>query len=251
MLPILLGKATRLSRVVTRAGKEYVGVLYLHGEVEDEELRRALEMFTGPIYQRPPVKAAVARDLRVRRVCELELLEREGRYVLLRAVVEAGTYIRRLFYDIGEVLGVGGSMRELRRVRSGPMHERDSVTLQELEEASRAWLEGDEGPLRRVVRPIEEVLDYVPRIVVKDTAVAAITHGDAVKVPGIIAVSEGLRRGRLALAVTLKGEIIALVRPLMDSSEILEADSGIAAELERVVMPRDLYPPTWRGRKSL
>ncbi len=251
MLPILLGRATRLSRLVTRAGKEYIGVLYLHGDVGDEELRGALEMFTGPIYQRPPVKAAVARDLRVRRVCELELLEREGRYALVRAVVEAGTYIRRLFYDVGEVLGVGASMRELRRVRSGPMHERDSVTLQDLEKASRAWLEGDDTLLRRVVRPIEEVLDYVPRIVVKDTAVSAITHGDAVKVPGIVAVSEGLRRGGVALAVTLKGELVALVQSRMDASEILQAERGIAADLERVVMPRDLYPPAWRGRKSL
>lgn len=250
-MPILLGRATKLSRLVTRAGKEYVGVLYLHGDVSDQELEEVISQFRGPIYQRPPVKAAVARELRVRRVCEFEILEREDRFVLVRTVVEAGTYIRRLFYDVGEVLGVGASMRELRRIRSGPLHERDSVTMQDIEKAVASWAEGDEGPLRRVVTPVEEVLSHVPRIVVKDSAVSAIAHGDAVKAPGVVAVSEGLRKNREALAVTLKGEVIAVVRPTMDAKEVLDADRGIVAEPERVVMERDLYPPMWKKGKSL
>ena len=228
-----------------------MGVLYLHGDVSDEELEDAIGKFRGPIYQRPPVKAAVARELRVRRVCEFEILEREGRFVLVRTVVEAGTYIRRLFYDIGEVLGVGASMRELRRIRSGPLHERDSVTLQDIERAVASWADGDEGPLRRVIVPVEEVLSHVPRIVVKDSAVSAIAHGDAVKAPGVVAVSEGLRKGKDALAVTLKGEIIAVVRPTMDAEHILEAKRGVVAEPERVIMERDLYPPMWKKGKSL
>ena len=250
VLPILLGKATKVSRVLTRMDKEYVGVLYLHGDVEEGLLREVVKEFTGPIYQRPPVKSAVARELRVRRVKELEVLEVAGRYALLRAVVEAGTYIRKLFHDIGEVLGVGGSMRELRRVRSGELEEQDCVTLQDLVRAFSRLEEGDESGVRRVVRPVEEALSGVPQIVIKDTAVAAVAYGAALKAPGVVAISPDIRPGSLVAIFTLKGELVALGRARLSSDGIKKAERGVVADLERVVMERDLYPREW-GRRGV
>ncbi|MCD6244837.1 MAG: RNA-guided pseudouridylation complex pseudouridine synthase subunit Cbf5 [Candidatus Korarchaeota archaeon] len=251
VLPIVLGNATKLSRLIAGSDKEYIGVLYIHGEIEEEELLHALEKFTGPIFQRPPVKSAVKRSLRVRRVYSIDLLESEGRFHLLKVHVESGTYIRKLFYDIGEFLGVGGSMRELRRIRSGGFNERDSITLEELFDAYRKWKkDGDEQPLRRAILPLETVIVGMPKVIVKDSAVASITHGASLKVRGISSLSRGIKKGSLVAIMSLKGELIAIGRSVLSADDIVELDSGIAVEIERVVMPRDLYPPMWRRRST-
>ncbi len=250
VLPIVLGNATKLSRIIAGTDKEYVGVLYLHGEVSDQELVEALNKFEGPIYQRPPLKSAIKRTLRVRRVFKIELIERKDRYVLLRTVVESGTYIRKLFHDIGEYLGVGASMRELRRTRSGFFHEKESHRVEEVLDAYVKWREeGDESALRKVIQPLEEAVRGLPRIVVKDSAVASVTYGASLKVKGVSMLSPNIKAGSLVAIMTLKGELVALGRAKMTSSEIERAESGVVAEIERVIMPRDLYPPMWKRKE--
>jgi H/ACA ribonucleoprotein complex subunit 4 len=247
VLPIVLGNATKLSKFISGYDKEYVGTLYLHGDVPIDELKGALDKFTGPIFQRPPVKSAVKRSLRVRRVYSIELLSSEGRFHKLRVRVESGTYIRKLFFDIGEFLGVGGSMRDLRRMRSGIFTEKDCVTLEDIKDAYDSWREsGDESKIRKVILPLEEAVRHLPKIYVKDSAVASLTHGASLKVKGICSLSRGIKKGSIVALMTMKGELIAIGRALMDFDEMLSADSGVAASIERVIMPRDLYPPMWK-----
>ncbi len=251
VLPIVLGNATKLSRIVAGSDKEYVGVLYVHGEVSKEELNEALEKFTGPIFQRPPVKSAVKRSLRVRRVYSIDLLESEGRFHLIKVHVESGTYIRKLFFDIGEYLGVGGSMRELRRIRSGIFSEKDSVTLQQLYEAYQEWRRsGDDSELRRVVLPLEVAIKDMPKIVIKDSAVASIAYGASLKAKGVSSLTKDIERGITVAIMTLKGELVAIGRSLMNSDEIIKAEGGVVVETSRVIMPRDLYPPMWKPREK-
>ncbi len=259
VLPILLGRATRLADLVAGESKEYVGVLYLHDRVDVSDLRRILSEFIGPIYQRPPVKSAVSRRLRVRRIFSMEVLDEiDGRYFLIRAEVEAGTYIRKLFYDIGEVMGVGGSMRELRRVRVGDIGEKELVTLQDLRRAVRIWREdGNEDLLRKVVRPVEEVLPDLPVMVVKDTAVESVVHGASLKVRGVAMLSPGISPGQRVLLKTLKGEVIGTARASRRTKEVLTLERGVAAVPERIIMERGIYPRVWpkgsggEERKSL
>ena len=83
-LPILLGDATRLSKLLL-GKKEYVVVLELHeGGKNETELNQILEEFKGEIYQKPPKKSAVSRKLRVREIYDIELLEIKERKALLR-----------------------------------------------------------------------------------------------------------------------------------------------------------------------
>ena len=247
-MPILLGKATKIAKLLTKAGKEYVGVLYLHGDISDEELFSALEEFTGVIFQRPPIKSTVRRRLRIRRVYKIEFIERKERYVLLRISVEAGTYIRKLFHDIGEFLGCGASMRELRRIRAGPLEEENSITLQELERAFLMWEEtGNDSHIKGKIIPLECVVArLLPKIIVKDSAVAAIAHGASVKAPGVCSFSSRIKKGDLVGVFTLKGELIALARALVSSEELIQLNRGVIAEPSRVIMDRNLYPALWR-----
>jgi len=117
VLPLGLGEATKALGVLLYGPKEYHALGRLHSLPSKEKLQDILELFTGEIYQKPPQRSAVLRRTRSRTIYELELLEQKERLLLLRVLCEAGTYIRKLLYDMGEVLGAGGTMIELRRSR--------------------------------------------------------------------------------------------------------------------------------------
>ncbi|MGC8816584.1 MAG: RNA-guided pseudouridylation complex pseudouridine synthase subunit Cbf5 [Candidatus Hadarchaeum sp.] len=247
VLPVALEDATKVARTLLLSGKEYVGVMHLHSEVPQNKLEQTLSDFQGEIYQRPPMRAAVKRQLRVRKVYYIELIECEGREVLMRIGCEAGTYMRKLMSDIGEALGCGAHMSELRRTRTGPFSEKDSVRLHDISDAYVFWKEeGREEPLRRVILPVELSVQHLPRIVVRDGAVDAICHGASLAAPGVLSVDSGISVGDLVAVFTLKGELIGLARAAMGSKEIYEADHGIVAKPERIVMSPGTYPKKWK-----
>lgn len=247
VLPVALEDATKIVQTLLPAGKEYVCVMHLHGEVPQHLLERALKEFGGEIYQKPPLRAAVKRQLRIRKIYYIELLERDGRDVLTRVGCEAGTYIRKLVYDLGEALGCGAHMHELRRTRAGPFKEETAVKLHDLADAYAFWREeGKEDQLRKVVLPVEAATQHLPKIVVRDGAVDALCHGASLAAPGVLAVDTGVSPGNLVALFTLKNELVALARATMNSKEICEVEHGIVAKPERVVMSPGTYPRKWK-----
>ena len=123
VLPITLGKAVRLTDVVLSSDKEYVCLMRLHADRPEKRVREVISRFVGKIYQLPPVRSAVKRQVRIRTIHEIEVLDIRGRDVLFRVRCDAGTYVRTLCVDIGDLLGCGANMVELRRTRSGKMTE--------------------------------------------------------------------------------------------------------------------------------
>ncbi len=226
--------------------------MQLHQPVEELRVREVCKEFVGAIYQRPPLKASVKRRLRVRRIYDLEVLEVEGRYVLMKVSCEAGTYVRKLCHDIGLVLGVGAHMKELRRTRSGVFKEDETlVTLHDLKDAYDHWREtGDESLLRRAVQPMERVVEEVPKIVIRDSAVDAICHGASLAAPGVLRLTDDVRRGSTVALMTQKDELVALATATASAEEILEREHGIVAVTKRVVMEPGTYPPMWRRETS-
>lgn len=250
VLPVAIGDATKALQVFLHSGKEYVCLMQLHGDVPEERVIQALREFRGEIYQKPPLRASVKREVRKRRIYDIEILEVEGRKVLFRVSCQAGTYIRKLCSDVGEVLAVGAHMRELRRIRTGPFTEdRGICTLHDVFEASLRYRRfGDEKGLRRVIRPIEECFEYIPKIYVKDSAVDALCHGAHLAVPGIAKLDANIKPKQLVAIFTLKGEAVALATALLSTEQILEAKKGLAAEVKRVIMPPGTYPKLWKPR---
>lgn len=142
ILPVLTGDATRVVEFLLTAGKEYVCLMRTHEQVPRRRIMEVCEEFVGEIYQRPPLKSSVARNLRTRKIYYLDILEIEGQRVLMKVGCEAGTYIRKLCYDIGLALGCGANMEELRRTKAGPFAEDESlVTLHKLKDAYEIWKE--------------------------------------------------------------------------------------------------------------
>ncbi len=121
------------------AGKEYVGIVRLHDAIDSQaKLARAVETLTGALFQRPPLISAVKRQLRIRTIYESKLVEYdpERRLGVFWVSCEAGTYVRTLCVHLGLLLGVGGHMQELRRVRSGALSENEGmVTMHDVMDA--------------------------------------------------------------------------------------------------------------------
>lgn len=96
VLPIATGRASRLLEFLLKAGKTYVCVMHLHGDVPRDKVDKAVEEFTGTITQLPPKRSAVARRKRKRTIYSFNVLEVKDRDILFECDVEAGTYIRKL-----------------------------------------------------------------------------------------------------------------------------------------------------------
>src|SRR5580658_3977700 len=136
-------------------GKEYVCVLRLHSSLPDPAaLPRALQTLTGALFQRPPLISAVKRQLRIRTIHESKLLEFDEKRNLAVFWVscEAGTYIRTLCVHLGLLLGVGGHMQELRRVRSGALSENDDmVTMHDVLDAQWTYDNTRDGTVSQII----------------------------------------------------------------------------------------------------
>jgi len=247
VLPVALERATRVVQALLPAGKEYVALMHLHGEVPEDKIYAIMKEFEGEIIQRPPLRSAVKRRLRTRKVYYIEILEMEGKDVLFRVGVEAGTYIRSLIHHIGLALGVGAHMAELRRTRSGPFKEDETlVTLHDLIDAYHFWKEdGIEEYFRRAIQPMEKAVKHLPKVWIRDSAVAAVTYGADLAVPGIVKLHKGIKPGDLVAIMTLKDELVALGKAKMNTQEMLTKTKGIAVDVEKVFMPRDWYPKMW------
>lgn len=129
-LIVCIDRATRLVKAQQSAGKEYIGVVRLHSAIEDtKSLHRAVETLTGALFQRPPLISAVKRQLRIRTIYESKLIEYDEKRNLgiFWVSCEAGTYIRTMCVHLGLLVGTGGHMQELRRVRSGVLAEKDNL----------------------------------------------------------------------------------------------------------------------------
>ncbi len=245
-----MGQETRLVKAQQSAGKEYVGIVRFHNPVEDvTEIEEAIKKLTGTLFQRPPLIASVKRELRVRTIYESKMFEfdKEKNMAIFWISCEAGTYVRTLCVHLGLLMKVGGHMQELRRVRSGILHEDETmVTMHDVLDAQWTFEQNkDEKYLRRVVMPLEILLTSYPRIMIKDTAVNAICYGAKLTLPGVLRFENGIDVGTEVVLITTKGEAVAIAISEMSTSVMASCDHGVVAKTKRVIMDRETYPKKW------
>ena len=247
VLPLGLGEGTKALGVLLLGPKEYHALGRLHSLPPKEKLEQTLDLFRGEIFQKPPQRSAVVRQTRTRTIYELELLEQKERLILLRVLCEAGTYIRKLYYDMGEILGPGGSMIELRRSRVHQFSEDNLVTMHQLADAFATWKEtGNSDKLTEMILPIEHALSEIKSVVIRDSAIDSLCHGAQLAIPGILEISPGLKQGDLVGVYSQKGEVVALAESLLSETEIKDSTKGYAFKTKRIIMKPNTYPKTWR-----
>jgi len=243
VLPVALGEATKVTFAPQSAGKEYICIMKFHDSLDPEKIKGLMYSFTTEIWQRPPVKSAVARVLRKRRIYYIDILEIQDKYVLFRVGCEAGTYIRKLCFDLGEVALCGANMVELRRTRAGLFTEDNLVTLQDLNDAYFiSTEEGDDSYLYQLIHPMEKAVEHMNKIIVRDTAVDAICHGANLGANGILKLHSTINKGDTVSLMTQKGELIGFGETLQSAIKIANLKSGLVVKTVRVTMPRKMYP---------
>jgi H/ACA ribonucleoprotein complex subunit 4 len=152
-----------------------------------------------------------------------------------------------LCVSVGNKLESGAHLSELRRTRVGHLKEEDSVLLQDVKDAFMFWKEDkDEKNLRKIILPMEKMIDHLPKIIVRDSTVDALCHGASLAIPGVVEVDSDIKKGDLAAVFTLKDEGVALVNMLMSTENILQKDNGICANLNHVFMKKGTYPSIWK-----
>ena len=251
VLPVGLGEATKALSVLLLGPKEYIAVARLHDSVPAQVVEDALQSFVGPIYQRPPQRSSVKRVTRTRTIYEDEVAERVGNLLLLRILCEAGTYVRKFIYDIGEVIIVGATMAELRRTRVCHILEGDLVRLHDLFEATSVFKEsGNDEKLRKLVRPIEYAVSFLKQVRIRDSAVESLCQGAQLAVPGVLAFSSGLKKGEVVRIMTQKGELVAIGESQMEQAELATAKHGLVTLTRRVIMAQGTYPKMWKSKRE-
>jgi len=225
--------------------KEYVGVMHLHKEVPEEVIRKTILNFVGKIKQLPPVKSAVARREREREIYFFDILEIEGRDVLFKVGCEAGTYIRKLVHDLGRALMVGAHMAELRRTKVGNFIEEQSHSLMEVKDAYEFWKEGNEKPLKGLLINVEEAIEHVKKVFVKDSAVDSICNGSPVYPNALTRMQKEIIAGETVAVFSLKNELVAIGIAKMDAEKMLKAKRGTTVRTDRVFMKKGTYP-SWK-----
>jgi H/ACA ribonucleoprotein complex subunit 4 len=243
VLPVALGRATRIVQALLTAGKEYVGIMHLHEQVPTKELETAIKKFVGTITQLPPLRSAVKRQLRQRSIYYFEILEVQGKDVLFKVGCEAGTYIRKLCHDIGTALKTGAHMAVLHRTKAGPFTSKDCVTLQDIEDAMWYWQnEKNEKLLRACIKPVEAGIAHLPKIWVQDSAIDTLCHGATLKAPGIIKLESGIAKNNTVAMLTLKNELVALGTAQRSAEELIRLERGEAVITNKVFMLPGTYP---------
>ncbi len=243
VLPVALGRATRIVQGLLTSGKEYVGIMHLHKEIEEQKLNEAIKKyFVGKIRQLPPIKSSVKRQERTREVYYFNILEKEGQDALFIVGCQAGTYIRKLIHDLGQRLRIGAHMQELRRTKAGPFREDTLCTLQDLADAFHFYKnEGNEKFMRKIIQPIESAVVHLPKIWVFDTTIDTLCHGANLNIPGISKLNTGISENDTVAIMSLKEELVALGTAKANSETILSNEKGIAAKTDKVFMLPGTY----------
>ncbi len=255
LLILLLGRATKLAETLMDERKEYEAAIALGrttdtGDATGRTLRehagpipdaaavaRALEEFRGEFEQVPPMVSAlkvggkrlydlarigrsVDRAPRRVRVDEIEVRAYDPPLLSLRVVCGRGMYLRALAADLGEALGVGGTLASLRRTRVGPFGIGRAIPLADLEAALRsgAWRE-------RLIAP-HDALAHIPGVVVSDGHARRLLQGRATGWDDVVSFPEALVPGSTIRVLDTEGRLLAIARALAPPDAGVEAGFG-------------------------
>jgi len=258
VLPLCIGRATRIAQFLTQADKEYLMTLRLGittdtldaagretGRAEVEVSREAVEAllprFVGEIQQVPPLYSAkkyrgerlyrlarrgedVPRDPISVRVYSLTMLEFASPRVRLQVTCSKGTYARTLCDDLGRLLGCGGHLQDLVRTRSGRFALESTVTLETLEGCVR------DGRLGEVLIPMAEALAHLPAVRLAPEAGPRLLQGNAVAAGMVAQFPADLPAGSLVRVLGYRRQLLSVAETAVASGEFS------ACEATRVVL---------------
>ncbi len=234
VMPVALGRATKLLGYIAGKTKTYVALIKFKDEkITDGRIKELFEEFTGEITQTPPKISAVRKVPRKRKIYYIKLLERKGRFVLFETKVDAGTYIRTLCTDIGKKCG-GARMEELRRISVGDITEKEAVPLSAIIDAVWLWKEKeDSSELQKILKKVEDYID-AKKVIVRENAVKTLLSGAQLMAPGLKEAGKGIRKDEIIALYSESGKFIGMGKALFDAEEMIGKKKGRIVKIERI-----------------
>ncbi|MBI5379313.1 MAG: tRNA pseudouridine(55) synthase TruB [Nitrospirae bacterium] len=268
VLPLCLGRATRLTPYLMEGDKEYRVTLRLGEQTDTQDawgkvlasrpwdpvtetaIRAVCRRFVGRIIQQVPLYSAVkvggrplyryarsgrpvASPSREITISHLKVVEVALPLVTLEVQCGKGTYMRTLCHDLGEALGVGGHLAALSRLRSGPFTRREAVTLDELKARVA------EGRIREVLLPLETLLPEIPILRVTEAGARKVAHGQPLGLADLSVAPDPPGEALPVIRYRVFGEdgrLLAIAKPLIFQGKPQRSGEGGAAFLlERVL----------------
>ncbi|NJD68693.1 MAG: tRNA pseudouridine(55) synthase TruB [Candidatus Methylomirabilota bacterium] len=253
VLPLCIGRATRIAQFLTQADKEYLITMRLgittdtldadgkvlsttdHVDVDPARLREVLDSFVGEIQQVPPLFSAkkhhgerlyrlarrgetVERQPIAVRIHELTLLECDVPFVRFRVSCSKGTYARTLCDDVGRILGCGAHLYALTRVRSGRFLIDEALTLEQLEQAVV------EDRIRDVLIPIGEALGHLPMVRIHPESSRCVVQGVGMAAGALLSFPVEVEKGDLVRVLGYRRQLLSLAEATVTGREFPAVD---------------------------
>jgi tRNA pseudouridine55 synthase len=265
VLPICLNRSTRIIQFLSPLQKTYRATLELGSETDTQDatgrkistkdpsfvnqvmVKQVFQTFTGEQDQIPPMYSAkkkngiplyklarnginIARDPVKVTVYSIDFIKKEKDQVLFEVRCSAGTYIRTLSHDIGKKLGCCAHMVRLTRTKVGLFGLGRTLTLEELKDAYK------EGSLPKKLLPLEEALNFLPAIRVKEEYIESVSHGVALSKCSLEALPDRFESGHYFRVFGNNDKILAVVEAVVDQDKLSELTSeDIVFKAKRVL----------------
>jgi len=265
VLPICLNRSTRIIQFLSPLQKTYRATLELGSETDTQDatgrkistkdpslvtetrVKQAFQTFIGEQDQIPPMYSAkkkngiplyklarnginIARDPAKITVYSIDFIKKEKNQVLFEVRCSAGTYIRTLSHDIGKKLGCYAHMVRLTRTKVGLFGLGRTLTLEELE-ASYA-----EGSLPKKLFPLEEALNFLPAIRVKEKYLESVSHGVPLSKCFLETFPDRFEPGHYFRVFGNIDKVLAVVEPVVNQDKLSElAPEDIVFKAKRVL----------------
>ncbi len=246
LLVVGIGAGTRVLEYMLHSEKRYVGQIIFHAPVTRGQLDAAVEQFTGKIEQLPPIKSAVKREVRTREVYGMNVVsfDEKKRVAIMECAVERGTYIRKLFHDMGEVLGISAHMGDLHRTHVGPFSESDGVvTAEDFKRAiitSNSW-----NPIMRFLghrtvsrhlMPVRDAVKDLQYVVLHPGVDSYISSGAPVFLPGVASLSDDFFVSEETCVFSHEGVLVAIGEAKISKEDFGVQEKGTAVLLRKVLI---------------
>jgi len=249
VLPLCVGRATRIAQFLTQADKEYLITMRLgittdtldaDGKVLSRtddiaidlvKLKETLQGFVGEIQQIPPLFSAkkhhgerlyrlarrgetVEREPITVKIYSLTFLSFETPFVRFQVACSKGTYARSLCDDIGRALGCGAHLYALTRVRSGRFLVEEALTLEQLGQIVA------QGGIREVLMPLAEALAHLPAVRVHPESSRAIVQGGGMVAASLLSFPPEIQKGDLVRVLGYRRQLLALAQATLAGQEV-------------------------------
>ena len=265
VLPICLNRSTRIIQFLSPLQKTYRATLELGSEtdtqdatgrkistkdpslVNETKIKQVFQTFVGEKDQIPPMYSAkkkngiplyklarnginIARDPVKITIYSIDFIKKEKNQVLFEVRCSAGTYIRTLSHDIGKKLGCYAHMVRLTRTKVGLFGLGRTLTLEELKVAY------EEGSLPEKLLPLEEALNFLPAIRVKEEYLESVSHGVALSKCFLETLPDRFEPGHYFRVLGNNDKVVAVVEPVVDQDKLPELTPGdIVFKAKRVL----------------